>query len=190
VFFRRVEPFRPDYVFRKADGNKWDALLLTLLFWLNERKVDLIKAPNSLGFFPNALDGASCITLSDGVVNLCSVECFAMHLRNAIGNILGMSLVGTVLGKEFLFGCAGQFQYRLSPEGQKQFQADYVMAISPARRHHHGGRICGSGMQLFTSGDYQDAVTAYCSSFFHIPTFWVSEGFYLTLLSLSKNICS
>jgi hypothetical protein len=185
---RRVECFRPEHVLQKADANKWDALLLTLLFWLNDKKAELIKAPNSLGFFPNTLDGASCTTLSEGVVNLCSLECFSMYLRNAISNILGMSLVGTVLQKEFLFGCAGQFEYRLSPEGQKQFQADYCLPVSPARRHHHGGRVCHSDMQLLTSGEYQDAVTAYCGTFANIPGRWVSNSFCNFLLRFLKEV--
>jgi hypothetical protein len=173
--YRKVQPLRPDHTLHKADSTIWPDILLTLLQWLNVQKGELIQAPNSLGFIPTTLDSASCRTLTDGVMNVWSLECFAMYLRNAIGNILGFRLVGTsVLGKEYIFGCAGQFTYQLSQEGQKKLTADYLWAVPPTRRHVHAGRFCKAEAIVLTSGEYQDAVAAYCASGDKNPYHWVS----------------
>jgi hypothetical protein len=43
-------------------------------------------------------------------------------------------------------------------------------------------------MQLLTSGEYQDAVTAYCGTFANIPGRWVSNSFCNCLLRFLKEV--
>ncbi len=175
---RKVQPLRPDHTLQKADSTIWPEILLTLLQWLNVQKGELIQAPNSLGYIPTTLDSASCRTLTDGVMNVWSLECFAMYLRNAIGNILGSCLVGTsMLGKEYIFGYAGQFTYQLSQEGQKKLTADFLWAVPPTCRHVHASRFCKAEAIVLTSSEYQDAVAAYSAIGDKNPYHWVSAEF-------------
>jgi hypothetical protein len=157
------------------DQGRWDALLLTLLLWLNKQKKALIEAPNSLGFTPSVLDPVGCRTLSqDGVVNVWCIEAFGMHLRNGLGNLLGFSSVGTALNTEYIFGCSGQWEYLLGQEGQRALKANFCSAIPPNRKHTHGGRYCNASTLMLSSGEYQDLVDGYCATFASGPTFWVS----------------
>jgi hypothetical protein len=180
---RKVEALNTNTSLQDPDQGRWDALLLTLLLWLNKQKRALIEAPNSLGFYPNTMDPSSCRTLSqDGFVNVWSLEAFAMHLRNALGNILGFALVGTAIGKEYIFGCSGQWEYLLSQEGQRALKADFCAAVSPMKKHTHGGRICRASTMILSSTEYQDLVDAYCATFETLPTFWVSGRYRVEFL--------
>jgi hypothetical protein len=176
-----VEALNVNTSLHDPDQGRWDALLLTLLLWLNKQKKALIEAPNSLGWCPQAMDPVSSRTLSqDGVVNVWCIEAFGMHLRNGVGNLLAFTCLGTALNVEYIFGCSGQWEYLLSREGQRAMRADFCGAIPPNRKHTHGGRFCNATTFVATSGEYQDLVDGYCATFDSGPSSWVSGLLYLS----------
>ncbi len=76
--------------------------------------------------------------------------------------------------------------YQLSQEGQKKLRADYLTSAPPTCCYVHAGRFCKAEAIVLTSGEYQDAVAAYCASGDKVPHHWVSAKYLSSFVSSFK----
>jgi hypothetical protein len=113
-----------------------------LIQWGQGTQTALNMAPNHYPFTVKLVDPACYRTMHlDGYPTQFSIECFAMHVYNAMACILGFRLCGTRhLPAINFYGCAGQFEFLIKSDSTAQYgNFRHVMAVNPSEQHSHQG---------------------------------------------------